>query len=231
MDNDGTTTITDEQIREIFSPPDMVEAEMLEEENILASIALAKNDAHFLSVSKKIRALYDRVSATPKAERASLPPEDVLASNCFKMVCYGGPSLRDGITFYQKKADKVAKSELPPWQTFIAKAAFVEAYSACNAKINDLLKNFRKEVEAQCVGLPPAVVDHRTYWELSERFQMTYVVSDERWKGKDGKEYAVSIGIRNDLFRPERKKEEEAVTPPTDKAPAPPTEAAPPPAA
>lgn len=222
---EASTGVTREELENLFNPPDLAGMDLIDAETLEANIAKATSDPFYLKTTRELRAVYDVVAATPKAERKNLDKEDVTKFSMLRMVYMTGPDAAEQILYYQppKRKAAAAGDTIPPWQTYIAKLALAKAYPVLMGEIDRLLTEGRDDVIKHSEGLPAAVTDHRSFIELSDRFQVNYVVNDERWKNAAGKDTAVSIGWRCDLFRPEPKKKDEkaSVTKPAAETAAP----------
>jgi len=222
---------SDAILRELFGPASMVDAELVDEETILDNIAAARADAFYLETSRSLRADFDSLKGVSKAEiKADLALQDkALRANGFRMMAMSGPETARTLIYYvpPKKAAKSASETVKDWKTYISHLALERIYPILMQEIDILTApaaqvitdyagksraGERGTTEANCSGLPADVKDAHSFYDLCDRFQINYVVSDERWvrTEADGKkkETAVSLGWRADKFRPERKVEE-----------------------
>lgn len=210
---------TREELVALFGPEKEVEDDLIEAEILDANVTRAIEDAWFLSVSKDLRGAYDR-----SQDKATRTQEDKVKGNAFRMVIMSGPEFAESLVYYipPKKKAAAGVAAIPPWQTYVAREALAEVYPLLMAAIDKRLTGEgRVQTEKESLGLPPSVTDHYSFMAQSERFQINYTVSDEVWKHKDAKgvekETKVSIGWRNDQFRPEPKvKAATAPKPPSD---------------
>lgn len=220
--------ITDEELTALFSPKDLVAADLIDDTTLAGNLAAAKADANFLKVSQELRRDYDTIQALPKAERNSADLDVRLRAVAFRTVVMDGAEFAKGSVYYAppKAAAREKTDTKPSWSTFVFERALREAYPVLMAKMDADLKpqaqgGHREEILAGSTGLPATVVDHVTALEQSGRFQVNLIVSDERFTNKDGKKVAIALGWRNDLFRTEKKKEAKpAAAQPTAGAPA-----------
>jgi hypothetical protein len=218
--------VTDEELRALFGPQDLIDRELVEETELAANVEKAKESPHFLKVSRELREVYDRVQTLPKSE---VLKEDKLKANAFRMVAMGGPDEAEALVYFvpPKRTAKEAADEIPHWASYVNKEALKRVYPVLMQAFDDLLGPEREATLKACQGLPASVGDHKSFLEQNHRFQVNNVVSDEEFEitepGPDGKPVKrtakLSLGYRNDLFRSEtkgaKKKAEEAKKAPT----------------
>lgn len=197
-DNGGEPVDLDTFWTNFWSPPQLVEAEMLEPEQTAALVAKSKTDPHFAEVSTKLRKSFD-----DSRKKATRTPENLIEGNYFQLVASSGPDAATGLLIYQKKRS-AAEATVPVWATYLFKTAMVKAEDAFVAEINRLVgtEEGRKQTLAGSTGLPDDTKTYEAVMLDSGRYQVNYIVSERQIIGPDGKKFGVAFGFRNDVHRP-----------------------------